>query len=67
MAIDTVNKRVSVVGAGRPYLRSTWPATIDEFWRLSVGNAYSGNSLISGQGKKGPLGMPLWGPLAGPI
>lgn len=45
MAIDSVNKRSSVVGVGRPYLRSHWPGTIDGAWRLSVGNAYSGNSV----------------------
>ncbi len=56
MAIDDVNKRTSVVGVGRPFLRSHWPATIDQSWRLSVGNAYSGNILTpSGTGVQGSL------------
>ena len=36
---------MSVVGCGRPGARSSDTATIDEAWRLSVGNVYSGNTL----------------------
>ena len=45
MAIDSQAKRMAVVGVGRPWMRSTFPGTIDEAWRLSVGNAYNGNVL----------------------
>ena len=44
MAIDTSQKRASVVGVGRPWIRSTYPnATQDILWRSSVGNIYAIN------------------------
>ncbi|MCZ6898275.1 MAG: hypothetical protein O7D95_06185 [Betaproteobacteria bacterium] len=45
MAIDSREKRQSVPGVGRPYMRSHQTATIDEQWRLGVGNVYNGNAL----------------------
>ena len=50
MAIDSQQKRMAVVGVGRPWMRSTFPGTINEAWRLSVGNVYSGNALTPGVG-----------------
>ena len=57
MAIDTQQKRMAVVGVGRPWMRSTFPGTINEAWRLSVGNVYSGNALtpVGGSGVAGIL------------
>ena len=45
MAIDDQQKRMSVTGVGRPYLRAHFPGTINEAWRLAAGNVYSGNAL----------------------
>lgn len=51
MAIDSQQKRMAVVGVGRPWMRSTFPGTINEAWRLSVGNVYSGNTLSPAVGR----------------
>ncbi len=41
MAIDSKEKRASVIGVGRPYLRDKFPvATPDTEWRASSGLAY---------------------------
>ena len=45
MAIDDQQKRMSVTGVGRPYLRGHFTGTINEAWRLAAGNVYSGNTL----------------------
>ncbi len=46
MAIDTKEKRASVLGVGRPWIRDKFPvAAKDEEWRISSGNAYGGNAL----------------------
>ena len=46
MAIDSKEKRASVLGVGRPWMRDKFPvATPDEEWRISSGNAYGGNAL----------------------
>ncbi len=46
MAIDTAQKRASVVGVGRPWLRGIVPtAAKDEPWRHTVGNVYAGFNL----------------------
>ncbi len=46
MAIDSKEKRASVLGVGRPWVRDKFPvATPDEEWRISSGNAYGGNAL----------------------
>ena len=48
MAIDAVEKRVSVPGVGRPFMRATWPdASKPESWRQSVGLIYNGNTFVS--------------------
>ncbi len=48
MAIDDKEKRVAVMGVGRPWMRAVEPiATPDEEWRISVGNAYGGNALAA--------------------
>ncbi len=48
MAIDTKEKRASVIGVGRPYLRDKFPiAAPDQEWRVSSGLAYGGNALAS--------------------
>ena len=47
MAIDTAEKRQSAPGVGRPFMRSHFPTTIDEQWRLGVGNVYNGNALAA--------------------
>ena len=46
MAIDDKEKRASVIGVGRPWMRTKFPvATPDEEWRASSGNSYGGNAL----------------------
>ncbi len=46
MAIDSAEKRQSVPGVGRPWMRSQFPvATPDEQWRAGVANSYGGNAL----------------------
>lgn len=46
MAIDTAEKRQSVPGVGRVFLRSHFPiASPDEQWRIGSGLAYAGNAL----------------------
>jgi hypothetical protein len=45
MAIDTQEKRMNVVGVGRPWLRTKLPGANDEAWRIASGNAYGGNAL----------------------
>lgn len=51
MAIDSKEKRVAVLGVGRPWMRDIFPiATPDEEWRISSGNAYGGNALAAGGG-----------------
>lgn len=51
MAIDTKEKRVGVIGVGRPYLRGRFPVAVpDEEWRITRGNAYGGNALSPGVG-----------------
>lgn len=49
MAIDSKEKRVNVIGVGRPWLRDKFPvATPDEQWRASSANSYGGNALSAG-------------------
>ena len=49
MAIDTREKRASVLGVGRPWMRTKEPvAAKTQPWRMSSGNTYGGNSLTSG-------------------
>jgi len=45
MAIDTQQKRMSVVGAGRPWHRTKLAGTINLAWRLASGNVYAGNTI----------------------
>lgn len=45
MALDTRTKRASVIGVGRPYLRTKEPGTIDVVWRASSGNATGINAI----------------------
>lgn len=46
MALDSQEKRMAVVGIGRPWLRSKFPiAAPDEQWRSSSGLTYGGNAL----------------------
>ena len=46
MAIDSGQKRGSIPGCGRPWLRTTAATGLfDEQWRLGVGNIYAGNAL----------------------
>lgn len=48
MAIDTVNKRASIPGVGRPWMRSKWPdANKDQAWRAAVGNAWAGAVILT--------------------
>ncbi len=47
MAIDTQQKRMSVIGVGRPYLRSHQPSAISTGWRASIGLIYSGFASIT--------------------
>lgn len=44
MAIDSKEKRVAVIGVGRPWMRDKFPiATPDPEWRASSGLTYGGN------------------------
>jgi len=46
VSIDSKEKRASIFGVGRPWMRDMFPvATPDEEWRVSCGNAYGGNAL----------------------
>ena len=46
MAIDNRSKRMSVAGAGRPFLRATMPGSETSIeWRMSAGLTYNGNSI----------------------
>jgi hypothetical protein len=45
VAIDTREKRASVLGVARPWMRDKLPAANSERWRISSGNAYCGNAL----------------------
>lgn len=46
MAIDTKEKRQAIFSVGRVWNRNTFPIAVpDEQWRLSIGNAYGGNTL----------------------
>ncbi len=49
MAIDTREKRASVPGVGRPWMRGKNPnASKTQAWRLATGLAYAGNALSAG-------------------
>ena len=46
MALDTREKRQTVKGVGRPWLRGPFPiATPDVEWRAAVGNTYGANGF----------------------
>ena len=45
MALTTKEKRASVLGVARSWMRDLFPSTPDEEWRMSVGNSYGGNAL----------------------
>ncbi len=48
MALDSQSKRMSAAGAGRPYMRATFPvATPSASWRSSVGLTYNGNAFAA--------------------
>lgn len=60
MAIDTIEKRASVLGVARPWMRDKLPGTVDEAWRLASGNVYAGNALspsAAGGPTPGSLGL----------
>lgn len=60
MALDSKEKRASVIGVGRPWLRDKFPvATPDEQWRATTGLTYGGNALTPAVGGR------IWN-LAGP-
>lgn len=73
--IDTRSKRASVLGVGRPWMRSKEPDAIKgTFWRAATGNVYNGNFPpvvtfpISGFGKRaeGPIrGLRAAAPIRG--
>lgn len=42
MAFDTQQKRMSVMGVGRPFMRRPFPAAVTVQWRASVGHTYAG-------------------------
>ncbi len=49
MALDTRQKRMSVTGCGRPWLRTQDnDAAKAQAWRQSVGNIYAGNLVGAG-------------------
>jgi len=48
MTLDTKDKRVSVIGAGRIYLRDKNPqAGKDDSWRKATGQCYSAPALTA--------------------
>lgn len=72
MALDSKEKRQSVLSIGRVWQRNTFPiATPDEQWRMSAGNCYGGNALTPGAGRimssiAGHGGLASKGGIAGP-
>ncbi len=47
MALDTKEKRMNVVGVGRPWMRAKLPGTNDQAWRVASGNGYGGNTIAA--------------------
>ncbi len=46
MALDSRQKRMSVVGVGRPWLRTKMPSISNELaWRMASGLSYAGNAI----------------------
>ncbi len=45
--IDTQQKRMSVVGVGRPWLRSAFPGAKNQAWRQARGSIYAGNPVAA--------------------
>lgn len=46
MAIDSKEKRASVLGVARPWMRDKFPVAVpDEQWRASSAHSYGGNAL----------------------
>ena len=55
MAIDTIEKRQNIAGAGRVFMRSHFPvATPDDEWRIASGIAYGGNVIAGPPVPQGP-------------
>lgn len=51
MAVDTQEKRMSAAGAGRVFMRATFPVgATDEQSRVGKGIAYNGNALTPAAG-----------------
>ncbi len=52
MALDSKEKRASVIGVGRPWMRDKFPiATPDEQWRATSGLTYGSNALSPDAGR----------------
>lgn len=51
MAIDTREKRASVLSVGRPWSNTKEPGAVDELWRLASGMAYAGTVLSPETGR----------------
>ncbi len=46
MALDTQQKRMSAASTMRPWIRAQFPSSpVTEIWRVSIGNAYGGNTF----------------------
>lgn len=45
--INTQQKRMSVVGVGRPWLRSAFPGAKNQAWRQARGSIYAGNPVAA--------------------
>jgi len=51
MAIDTREKRASVLGVGRPWMNTKEPGAVDQLWRHASGMSYAGTVLSPGTGR----------------
>ena len=51
MAIDTREKRASVLSVGRPWMNTKEPGTVDQLWRHASGMSYAGTVLSPGTGR----------------
>ena len=57
MAIDTIEKRQNIAGAGRVFMRSHFPVAVpDAEWRIASGIAYGGNEIAGFI----PISGPQW-------
>ena len=65
MAIDSREKRASVLGVARPWMRTKEPGAVDEAWRAATANEYAGNALSPAEGGRVMSSLVAGGGLVG--